>query len=65
MYGESTMETYVTICEMESQWGLLYDRELKPGLCDDLEGWGREAHNEGAYAYPWLAPVNVWQFTVI
>ena len=38
MCGESTVETYVTICEMESQWGLLHDRELQPGLCDDLEG---------------------------
>ena len=25
MYGESNMETYITICNIDSQWELLYD----------------------------------------
>ena len=25
MYGESKMETYITICKIDSQWYLLYD----------------------------------------
>ena len=24
MYGESNMETYITICKLDSQWNLLY-----------------------------------------
>ena len=27
MYGESNMETYVTICKIDSQWELLHDLE--------------------------------------
>ena len=25
IYGKSTMETYITICKIDSQWELLYD----------------------------------------
>ena len=25
MYGESNMETYITICKTDGQWGLLYN----------------------------------------
>ena len=24
MYGKSNMETYITLCKIDSQWGLLY-----------------------------------------
>ena len=39
MYGESDMETYITICKRDSQWEfVLCLRELKQGLCINLEG---------------------------
>ena len=38
MYGESNMETYNTICKIDSQWeSATWLRELKQGLCDNLE----------------------------
>ena len=37
------METYITICKKNSQWEFaVLLRELKPGLCDNLEGWDGE-----------------------
>ena len=43
MYGESNMETYITICKIESQWGFsVCLRKLKQGLCNNLEGWAGE-----------------------
>ena len=51
MYGKSNMETYITICKIDSQqeFAVLL-RKLKPGLCINLEGWdgeedGRELQN--------------------
>ena len=42
MYGESNMESYITICKIDSQWeSATWLRELKQGLCDNLEGWDR------------------------
>ena len=39
MYAESDMETYITICKIDSQWEfVLCLRELKQGLCINLEG---------------------------
>ena len=39
MYGESNMETYTTLCKIDSQWEFaVWIRELKHGLCDSLEG---------------------------
>ena len=39
MYGESNMETYITICKIDSQWKFsVCLRELKQGLCIYLEG---------------------------
>ena len=39
MYGESNMETYVTICKIDSPWEFaLWLRKLKQGLCTNLEG---------------------------
>ena len=38
MNGESNMETYNVICKMHSQWEFaMWLRELKQGLCDNLE----------------------------
>ena len=43
MYGEGNMETYITICKIYSQWEFaLWLRELRQGLCDNLEGWDGE-----------------------
>ena len=43
MYGESNMETYITICKIDSQWEFAVRlRELKQGLCINLEGWDGE-----------------------
>ena len=34
------METYNTICKIDSQWEFaVHLRELKQVLCDNLEGW--------------------------
>ena len=39
MYGESNMETSITICKIDSQWELaVWLRKLKQGLCINLEG---------------------------
>ena len=43
MYGESNMETYITICKMDSHGNLLYVSGNSMGLCINLEGW----HGEG------------------
>ena len=43
MYGETDMETYITVCKMDSQWEFaLCLKKLKQGLCINLEGWGGE-----------------------
>ena len=53
MYGKSNMETYITICEIDSQREFAVClRKLKQGLCINLEGWdkeedGREVQMEG------------------
>ena len=43
MHGKSNMETYITICKIDSQWEFaIWLRKLKQGLCINLEGWDRE-----------------------
>ena len=55
MYVNSNMETYITICEIGSQWEFaVWLRKLKQGLCISLEGgMGREMggrfKSEGIY----------------
>ena len=40
MYGESNMETYITICKIDSQWEFaVWLRKLKQGFSINLEGW--------------------------
>ena len=72
MYGESNMEIYNTKCKIDSQWEFaVWLRELKQGLCNNLEGWdgetggktGGKLKREGTYVYLWLISVNVWQKT--
>ena len=39
MYGESNMETYITVCKMDRQPAFaVWLRKLKQGLCINLEG---------------------------
>ena len=58
MYGESNMETYITICKIDSQGVFAVClRELKQGLCNNLEGWdgegdGREVQEGGDIGTP-------------
>ena len=40
MYGKSYMETYITICKLDSQWEFaVWLRKLKQGLSINLERW--------------------------
>ena len=66
MYGKSNVETYITVCKIESQWEFaVWLRKLKQGLCINLEGWdgegdGREFQKGGdIYIYLWLIQVEV------
>ena len=58
MYGESDLETYIIISKIDGQWEFaVWLRELKLGLCDNLEGWdgagdGREAQEGGDTCIP-------------
>ena len=58
MYGNSNMETYITICKIDSQWEFaVWLRKLKQGLCINLEGWDgagdrREVQKEGDICIP-------------
>ena len=39
MYGKSNMETYITLCKIDSQREFaVWLRKLKQGLCINLEG---------------------------
>ena len=43
MYGKSNMETYITICKIDSQWEFAVClRKLKQVLYINLEGWNGE-----------------------
>ena len=46
MYGKSYMETYITICKIDSQQEFaIWLRKLKEGLCINLEGWDMATHS--------------------
>ena len=43
MHGKSNMETYITICKINSQREFaVWLGKLKQGLCINLEGWDQE-----------------------
>ena len=45
MYGESNMETYITVCKIDSQMEFATClKKFKQGLCTNLEGWDGEGH---------------------
>ena len=58
MYAESSVETYTTICKIDSQWEFaVWLRNFKQGLCINLEGWdgeedGREIQKGGDIGIP-------------
>ena len=58
MYGKSNMETYITICKIDSQQEFaVWLRKLKQGLCINLERWdgegdGREVQKGGGIYIP-------------
>ena len=58
MYGKSNMETYITICKIDSQGKFAVClRKLKQGLCMNLDGWdvgedGREVQKGGDTCLP-------------
>ena len=67
MYGKSSMETYITICNIDNQWEYaVWLRKPKQGLRIHLEGWerdgerdGKEVQREGTYVYLWLIHIEV------
>ena len=58
MYGKSNMETYITICKIDSQQEFaVWLRKLKQMLCINLEPWdgegdGREVQEGGDICIP-------------
>ena len=58
MYGRSNVETYITICKIDSQHEFaVWLRNLKQGLYINLEGWdgegdGTEVQNGGDICIP-------------
>ena len=43
MYGKSNMETYMTICKIDTPWEFaVWLRKPKQELCINLEGWDGE-----------------------
>ena len=58
MHGKSNMETYITICKIDSQQEFaIWLRKLTQGLCINLEGWdgeedGREVQKGGDICIP-------------
>ena len=66
MYGESNMETYITIYKIDSQWEFAVClRELRGSVPTWRGGMWREMGGrfkmEGTYVYLWLIHVDVWQ----
>ena len=59
------METYITMCKIESQWEFaVWLRKPKQGLCINLEGrmgqeMGGRLKREGICVYLWLIHVEV------
>ena len=58
MHGKNDMETYITICKIDSQREFaVWLRKLKQGLCINLAGWdgegdGREVQRRGDICIP-------------
>ena len=66
MHGESNMETYITICEIDCQREFaVWLQKLKQELFINLEGWDGEGDGrfkrEGIYVYLGLIHVDIWK----
>ena len=65
IYGKSNIETYITICKIDSQWEFaVWLRKLRQGLCNNQEEWDGEGDEgrfkrEGIYVYLWPIHVEV------
>ena len=65
MNGEKNMETYMTICKIDSQREFaVWLRKLRQGLCNNQEEWDGERDEgrfkrEGIYVYLWPIHVEV------
>ena len=66
MYGESNMETYITICKIDSQWefAVCFRKPQNRGSVSTWRGgMGREMggrfRREGTYVHLWLIHVEV------
>ena len=58
------METYITICKLDSQWEFAAWLRQLQGLCINLVGWdgkghGREFQKGGDIVYLWLIHFEV------
>ena len=53
MYGKSNMETYITLCKVDSKWEFaVWLGKLKQGFCINLEVVGWEGGSKGmGYIY--------------
>ena len=52
MFGERSMETYITMCKIDSQGEFaVWLRKLKQGLCINLEGWYAREFQKGGDMY--------------
>ena len=67
MYGKSNMETYITICKIDSQQEFAMAKKLKqgPGVGGGRmeRKMGGNFKREGIYVYLCLIHVEVWQKT--
>ena len=69
MYGGSNMETYVTICKIDSHWEFaILLREHKQGFCNNLEGQDGEGNRKeveegGGICTPVTDSCDIWQKT--
>ena len=65
MYGKSNMETYITMCKIDSQREFAVGlKKLEEGLCINLDEWAGEGDGRGfkrevIYVYLWLIHVEV------
>ena len=65
MYGKSNMETYITICKIDSQWEFaVWLRKLKRGAVSTYRGgvgreMGERFKREGMCVSLWLIHVEV------
>ena len=64
MYRKSNVETYITICKIDSQWEFsVWLRKLEQGLCISLEGWDEEEDGRGFIKEVYRFKKEVYMYT--